>query len=192
MNPVIELDISKEESHGQAFLDRGKPYRGTFHFEHTCEGLEKLLQAIRDVEHVSGYRPTLILEATGHYQSPSFSSWRSITIYSLLSIRSFQIALENPIFGKLKRMPRLLIFWAIFTIGKSSKLSKKRDVQLLILRYLTRQYEAFSKMCVQTMLQFQAVLDQVFPAYKGVQPDRPYSSVPGASCWVRTEHRCPG
>ena len=44
MNPVIGLDISKEESHGQAFLDRGKPYRGTFHFEHTRAGLEKLLQ----------------------------------------------------------------------------------------------------------------------------------------------------
>ncbi|WP_082651149.1 IS110 family transposase, partial [Paenibacillus etheri] len=45
---------------------------------------------------------------------------------------------------------------------------KKRGVQLLNLRYLTRLYEALSKMCVQTKLQFQAVLDQVFPAYKGV------------------------
>ena len=45
---------------------------------------------------------------------------------------------------------------------------KKRGVQLLNLRYLTRQYESLSKMCVQTKLQFQAVLDQVFPAYKGV------------------------
>ena len=35
MNPVIGLDISKEESHGQAFLERGKPFRETFHFEHT-------------------------------------------------------------------------------------------------------------------------------------------------------------
>jgi hypothetical protein len=26
MNPVIGLDISKEESHVQAFLERGKPY----------------------------------------------------------------------------------------------------------------------------------------------------------------------
>ena len=39
---------------------------------------------------------------------------------------------------------------------------------MLNLRYLTRQYEAFSKMCVQSNRQFQAVLDQVFPAYKGV------------------------
>ncbi|GGD84098.1 hypothetical protein GCM10010911_47930 [Paenibacillus nasutitermitis] len=69
MNSVIGLDISKEESHGQAFLERGKPYRGTFHFEHTREGLAKLLQVVQDVEHASCQRPMLILEATGHYQS---------------------------------------------------------------------------------------------------------------------------
>jgi hypothetical protein len=70
MNPVIGLDISKEESHGQAFLERGKPYRGTFYFEHTREGLAKLHQAVQDVEHASKQRPLLILETTGHYQSP--------------------------------------------------------------------------------------------------------------------------
>lgn len=70
MNPVIGLDISKEESHGQAFLERGKPFKGTFHFEHTQEGLLKLLHVIQEVEQASGHRPTLILEATGHYQSP--------------------------------------------------------------------------------------------------------------------------
>ncbi len=45
---------------------------------------------------------------------------------------------------------------------------RKRGVQLLNLRYLTRQHEALSNMCVQTKLQFQAVQDQVFPEYKGV------------------------
>ncbi|WP_244169689.1 MULTISPECIES: IS110 family transposase [Paenibacillus] len=51
-------------------LDRGKPYKGTFHFEHTRDGLKILLQTIQDVEQASGRRPTIILEATGHYQSP--------------------------------------------------------------------------------------------------------------------------
>ncbi|MDQ0496345.1 transposase [Paenibacillus brasilensis] len=70
MNPVIGLDISKEESHGQAFLERGKPYQGIFYFQHTRDGLEILLQVIQDIERESGHRPTIILEATGHYQSP--------------------------------------------------------------------------------------------------------------------------
>jgi transposase len=50
MNPVIGLDISKEESHGQAFLDRGKPHKETFQFEHTREGMMKLLQVTQGVE----------------------------------------------------------------------------------------------------------------------------------------------
>ncbi|SFL07258.1 hypothetical protein SAMN03159341_10369 [Paenibacillus sp. 1_12] len=36
------------------------------------------------------------------------------------------------------------------------------------LRYLTRQHESLTHMCVQAKLQFQAVLDQVFPEYHGV------------------------
>ncbi|MFD5020565.1 transposase, partial [Paenibacillus sp. NPDC058367] len=70
MNPVIGLDISKEESHGQAFLERGKPFQGTFHFEHTRDGLANFLQVLTEVEFASQQRPLLILEATGHYQSP--------------------------------------------------------------------------------------------------------------------------
>ncbi|NHN34757.1 IS110 family transposase [Paenibacillus agricola] len=168
MNPVIGLDISKEESHGQAFLDRGKPYRGTFHFEHTREGLEILLQVIRDVEHASGHRPTLILEATGHYQSP---------VVQFLEEHHYVFIVINPLISNRLRKSNLRKVKTdaadAYLLGElhyreEFEPFKKRGVQLLNLRYLTRQYEAFSKMCVQTKLQFQAVLDQVFPAYKGV------------------------
>jgi len=39
MNPVIGLDVSKGESHAQAFADRGTPYGKTFRFKHDFEGL---------------------------------------------------------------------------------------------------------------------------------------------------------
>ena len=45
---------------------------------------------------------------------------------------------------------------------------KKRGIQLLNLRNLTRQHENLTGMFVQAKLQFQSVLDQVFPAYVGV------------------------
>jgi hypothetical protein len=35
MNSVNGLDISKAESHGQAYFDRGQPDGGTFRFENT-------------------------------------------------------------------------------------------------------------------------------------------------------------
>jgi len=168
MNPVIGLDISKEESHGQAFLERGKPYRGSFHFEHTREGLAKLLQVIQDVEHESLQRPMLILEATGHYQS---------SVVQFLEEHHYLYIVINPLISNRLRKSNLRKVKTdaadAYLLGElyykeEFESFKKRGVQLLNLRYLTRQYESLSKMCVQTKLQFQAVLDQVFPAYKGV------------------------
>ncbi|WP_138755503.1 IS110 family transposase [Paenibacillus sinopodophylli] len=168
MNPVIGLDISKEESHGQAFLDRGKPYRGVYHFEHTRDGLEILLQVIHDIEHESGHRPTMILEATGHYQSP---------VVRFLEEHHYLFIVINPLISNRLRKTNLRKVKTdaadAYLLGElyyreEFEPFKKRGVQLLNMRYLTRQHESFSKMCVQTKLQFQAVLDQVFPAYKGV------------------------
>ncbi|CRK84548.1 transposase IS116/IS110/IS902 family protein [Neobacillus massiliamazoniensis] len=48
---------------------------------------------------------------------------------------------------------------------------KKRGIQLLNLRNLTRQHENLTGIFVQAKLQFQAVLDEVFPEYRGVFGD---------------------
>jgi hypothetical protein len=53
---------------------------------------------------------------------------------------------------------------------------KKRGQYLMNLRYLTRQHESLTDMYVQSKLQFQAVLDQVFSEYHGVFGDL-YSKV---------------
>ena len=53
---------------------------------------------------------------------------------------------------------------------------KKRGIQLLDLRNLTRQHENLTNIYVQTKLQFQAILDQVLPEYRGVFGDL-YSAV---------------
>jgi len=168
MNPVIGLDISKEESHGQAFLERGNPLRGTFHFQHTRDGLANLHQVLKDVESVSKQRPLLILEATGHYQSP---------VVQFLEEHQYIYIVINPLISNRLRKSQLRKVKTdaadAYLLGElyykeEFEPFKKRGVQLLNLRYLTRQYESLSKMCVQTKLQFQAVLDQVFPAYKGV------------------------
>jgi transposase len=168
MNPVIGLDISKEESHGQAFLDRGKPYRGTFQFKHTREGLVTLLQVIQSVEHASAQRPLLILEATGHYQSPVVQfleehHYLYIVINPLISHR-----LRKSNLRKVKTDAADAYLLGELYYKEEFEPFKKRGVKLLNLRYLTRQYESLSKMCVQIKLQFQAILDQIFPEYKGV------------------------
>lgn len=52
----------------------------------------------------------------------------------------------------------------------------KRGTQLLNLRNLTRQHETLTGLYVQAKLQFNAILEQVFPEYKGVFGDL-YSKV---------------
>ena len=70
MNPVIGLDVSKVESHAQAFLDRGIPHRKIFRFNHDLEGLASFLNVLKGVESTAGVRPSIVMEATGHYHSP--------------------------------------------------------------------------------------------------------------------------
>jgi hypothetical protein len=64
------LDVSKGESHAQAFLDRGAPHGKIFRFNHDLEGLASFLNYIRGVESAAGMRPSIVMEATGHYHSP--------------------------------------------------------------------------------------------------------------------------
>ncbi|MFC5650398.1 transposase [Paenibacillus solisilvae] len=68
MNPVIGLDVSKGESHAQAFADRGTPYGKTYRFKHDLEGLASFLRSAQDIESFTGQRPAVVLEATGHYR----------------------------------------------------------------------------------------------------------------------------
>ncbi|WP_235209125.1 IS110 family transposase [Paenibacillus polymyxa] len=109
----------------------------------------------------------LILEATGHYQSP--------VVQFLEEHRYLYIVINPLISNRLRKsnLRKVKTDAAAYLLGElfykeEFEPFKKRGVQLLNLRYLTRQYESLSKMCVQNKLQLQAVLDQVFPAYKGV------------------------
>ncbi|MBP1967014.1 hypothetical protein J2Z65_006275, partial [Paenibacillus aceris] len=55
-----------------------------------------------------------------------------------------------------------------FFYKEDFKHRKNRGVQLLNLRNLTRQHVSVTGQFVQIKLQFQAVLDQVFPEFRGV------------------------
>lgn len=70
MNPVIGVDVAKEESQIQAYLRRKKPYKKSFKFKHNTKGLGRFYTFYQEVEQASGQCPTVILESTGHYHEP--------------------------------------------------------------------------------------------------------------------------
>ena len=176
MNPVIGLDVAKGESQVQAFLDKKKPYKKSFKVAHTLEGLASLLDFIREVEDISGGRPPIVLESTGHYHTPVVQYFEDrgyllIIVNPLISYRAKSSSLRKVKTDIIDARHLCELYYK-----EDLEPYKQRGIQLLNLRNLTRQHENITGMFVQTKLQFQAVLDQVFPEYCGVFGDL-YSDV---------------
>ena len=177
MNPVIGMDVVKGKSQGQAFLDKGKPYGKNFRILHTREGLDTFFHFLQEVEAKSGQQPTVILESTGHYHTP---------VIQFLEEQNYLYMLLNPILSyeskkssslrKVKTDAMDAYHLCELYYKEEFEHHKKRGIQLLNLRNLTRQHESLTGLFVQAKLQFQAILDQVFPEYKGVFGDL-YSKV---------------
>ncbi|WP_078410279.1 IS110 family RNA-guided transposase [Priestia abyssalis] len=171
MNPVVGLDISKGESQVQAFVDKGKPFRKSFKVSHTLDGLGLLVEFLDDVQKETGQKPPVILEATGHYQTP---------VVQYLDERGYLLIIINPLISYKAKSSSLrkvktdaVDAYLLCELYYKEELEpyKKRGIQLLNLRNLTRQHENITGVMIQTKLQFQAVLDQVFPEYRGVFGD---------------------
>jgi transposase len=171
MNPVVGLDVSKGESQVQGFLDKGKPFRKSFKISHTIEGLGLLEEFLNEIKSESGKKPPIVLESTGHYQT---------SVVHYLEERGYLLIIINPLLSYKARGSSLrkvktdaIDAYLLCELFYKEELEpyKKRGVQLLNLRNLTRQHENITGVMIQTKLQFQAVLEQVFPEYIGVFGD---------------------
>ena len=171
MNPVVGLDVAKGESQVQAFLDKKKPYKRSFKVAHTIEGLGSLLEFIREIEDITGIRPPVVLESTGHYHTPVVQYFEErgyllIIVNPLISYRAKSSSLRKVKTDIIDARHLCELYYK-----EDLEPYKKRGIQLLNLRNLSRQHANITGIYVQTKLQFQAVLDQVFPEYRGVFGD---------------------
>ncbi|MGW6302407.1 IS110 family transposase [Peribacillus butanolivorans] len=171
MNPVVGLDVAKGESQVQAFLEKKKPYQGSFKVTHTIEGLETLFHFLREIENRTGIKPPIVLESTGHYHTPVVQYFEErgyllIIVNPLISYRAKSSSLRKVKTDIIDARHLCELYYK-----EDLEPYKKRGIQLLNLRNLSRQHANITGIYVQTKLQFQAVLDQVFPEYKGVFGD---------------------
>ncbi|GGI12983.1 IS110 family transposase [Gottfriedia solisilvae] len=171
MNPVIGLDVSKGESEVQAFLNKGIPYGKSFKIYHTSEGLISFLHFLNDLENKSLVKPTVIRESTGHYQAPIIQflekyNYLYIVINPILSHQSKKTSLRKVKTDAMDAFHLCELFYK-----EELEPYKKRGINLLNLRHLTRQHEAITGLYVQAKLQFHTMLDQIFPEYRHVFGD---------------------
>ena len=169
MNPVVGLDVSKGKSQVQAFLDKNKPYRKSFSIEHNLKGLESFLDFLQEVGQLADdHQPTVILESTGHYHTPIIQfleehQYVYIIVNPLISHRAKSSSLRKVKTDAVDAYHLCELFYK-----EDLEPYKKRGIQLLNLRNLTRQQESLAEISAKTKLQLHSLLDQVFPEYRGV------------------------
>ncbi|WLD94308.1 IS110 family transposase [Alkalihalobacillus sp. AL-G] len=169
MDPVIGLDVAKGKSQVQAFLQKKTPYKKSFVFEHNVLGLQDFYQFYREVEEAAGLSPAVVFESTGHYHEP---------VLQFLEDRGIVYYLINPVLShEAKKMSlRKVKTDAIdaFRLGElyyqydDLQPFQKKTIEHMNLRNLTRQHDSLTETYVKIKLQFQTILDQVFPEYKAV------------------------
>lgn len=171
MRPVIGIDVSKGESEGQVFLDKNKPYGKAFRFSHSKSGFLEFENLLSEVTTVSQKRPDIILEATGHYHLPILDFLESqgyspIILNPLIAQRAKKSSLR-----KVKTDAKDAFHLAELFYKEDFEPTKERNLQLMNLRHLTREHEALTQIYIQHKLNFQSILEQVFPFYSGVFSD---------------------
>lgn len=171
MNPVIGLDISKGKSDGQVFLDKGQPFGHPFCIQHNQDGLKQLLDVITNVQIKAEKAPIVILESTGHYHQAVIQYLEEHGILFLVVNPLISHQAKKSSLRKVKTDAVDAFRLCELYYKEEFEDHKKCGVQLLNLRHLTRQYDSLTQMYVQVKLQFQAVLDQVFPDYRGIFGD---------------------
>lgn len=152
MNPVVGLDVSKGESEVQAFLDKGNPYGKSFSIKHDLEGLGGLLEFLESVKDKTGIKPSVILESTGHYHAP---------VVQFLEQYHYLLIIVNPLISHRAKSSSLrkvktdaIDAYRLCELYYKEDLEphKRRGIQLLNLRNLTRQHENITGIYVQTKL----------------------------------------
>ncbi|RST56899.1 IS110 family transposase, partial [Siminovitchia terrae] len=144
----IGLDVAKGESQVQAYLDKKKPYKKSFKVQHNLEGLASLLDFIKGLEDAAGERPQIILESTGHYHKP---------VVQYFEDKGYLIIIVNPLISyKAKNSSLRKVKTDLIDANHLCELYykeelepyKKRGIQLLNLRNLTRQHENITALVV--------------------------------------------
>jgi transposase len=166
MDPVIGLDVAKGESQVQAFLARKQPFGKTFKFKHDTNGMSDFFMFYKEMELHAESKPVVVFESTGHYHEPilQYLEERKITYYLVNPVVSYETKKSS--LRKVKSDPADAKHLCEMYYKEDLVAYKRKCVQTMNLRNLCRQHDSLTRNYVQLKLQFQTILDQVFPEYK--------------------------
>ena len=171
MNPVVGIDVAKEVSEVQAFLDKGKPYGKSFSIKHNREELDHFIHFLGELKSLTGQMPVVILESTGHYHTPIIQCLEENEILFILLNPIISHQAKKSSLRKVKTDAFDAYQLCVLYYKEDFEPYKRRGIHLLNLRNLSRQQEIITNMYVEAKLQFHTILDQIFPEYRKVFGD---------------------
>ncbi|PQD93632.1 IS110 family transposase [Pradoshia eiseniae] len=171
MNPVVGIDVAKEVSEVQAFLDKGKPYGKSFSIKHNREELDGFIHFLGEIKSLTGQMPVVILESTGHYHIPIIQCLEENDLLYILLNPIISHQAKKSSLRKVKTDAFDAYQLCVLYYKEDFEPYKLRGIQLMNLRNLSRQQEIVTNMYVEAKLQFHTILDQTFPEYRKVFGD---------------------
>jgi hypothetical protein len=133
------------------------------------EGFAQFHARLQELARAAGCPPTMVLESTGPYHAPVVRFLVGYGhAYVLLNPLIPHQAKQSASLRKVKTDAADAYRLGALFYKEELAPARQRGRQLLDLRQLTRQREAVTGLFVQIKLQFQSVLDAVFPEYRTV------------------------
>ncbi|QDI91715.1 IS110 family transposase [Salicibibacter halophilus] len=165
MRPAVGIDVSKGESHIQAFRKQKDVFGRILNIQHTKEGFREFHAFSQKLEREVEQKPVFIMEATGHYHLP---------MIFFLEEKGYEAIVINPYISSHTRKHSLRRVKTdvadAYHLGQlfykeEFETYKQRSQQAIKLRQLTRQRDSLTDMHTQIKLQFQATIEKIFPTY---------------------------
>ncbi|TCZ79362.1 IS110 family transposase [Paenibacillus albiflavus] len=163
--PVLSIDVAKGKSVAATFSAYGSIVCKPFTFSHSPEGISSLLPHLVQLEKMTHQRPSVVLEATGHYSKPIVSYFNELNYPVVVLNPLLTHQLKKKSTRKIKTDPIDAMRIAQTFYLEQAKAIAQPSAQIANLQLLCRQYTQWSSMYTDAQLHFRAVLDLIFPGY---------------------------
>lgn len=164
--PIVSVDVSKGESHYQGFKELNTRYSNVRKIKHNRQGLNELLNLVKEMEEKLGEEVCVVYEATGVYHRVlkkflEDNNIKQFIINPLLSAKTRKNdSLRSPKTDKLDPKSIAKTYYNQNLFSSSKKESVYHE-----LRELSRYYEDVLVHIRKDKVAFRAQLDVVFPGY---------------------------
>lgn len=170
-SPCIAIDVSKGKSHIQGFVDWNKPIAPPFEISHDVEGFQHILKVKHQIE-TQGYpTPVVVMEATGIYHRclQLFLEENEIVYYMVNPLQSARFRKQELRSAKTDKRDCKNLAKVFYNSNLVE--GKREEDDYHSLRQLSRSYEVALDHLRKTKVNFNEILDIVFPNYNGIFSD---------------------